>query len=186
MRGHPFSLSAAPGDTYALTARLVGDSTTRLASLRPGTRVLVEGPFGEMTGDRRTGRKLLMVGAGAGVAPLVSLLEAERYEPGDAALVVRDTADPDALLREPISSLIRERGVRHFPLTGPRAGGNSPWLPATHTAWNGPDLLRYIAPDPDEYDVYLCGPDSWMRALREDLRGAGFTADRIHSESFTP
>ncbi|WP_187664276.1 MULTISPECIES: ferric reductase-like transmembrane domain-containing protein [unclassified Microbacterium] len=186
MRGHPFSLSAAPGDTYALTARLVGDGTTRLASLRPGTRVLVEGPFGEMTGDRRTGRKLLMVGAGAGVAPLVSLLEAERYEPGDAALVVRDTADPDALLREPISSLIRERGVRHFPLTGPRAGGNSPWLPATHTAWNGPDLLRYIAPDPDEYDVYLCGPDSWMRALREDLRGAGFTADRIHSESFTP
>ena len=75
-RGHPFSLAAAPTiDALDISARLVGDGTERLRTLRPGTRVLVEGPYGRMTGDERTARKLLMIGAGAGVAPLVSILE---------------------------------------------------------------------------------------------------------------
>lgn len=186
MRGHPFSLSGDPRHGYRLTARLVGDGTHRLTALRPGTRVLLEGPFGDLTGERRVGRKLLMIGAGAGVAPLVSLLEAERYGAGDALLVVRDTVDAEALLQTPISTLVHERGVRHLPLTGRRADGDSPWLPASHAAWNGADLLHHIAPDPGGYDVYVCGPDAWMRVLRRDLVTAGFAADRIHSESFTP
>ena len=60
-RAHPFSLSAAPGSELTLTARVLGDGTRRLTALLPGTRVIVEGPYGEMTGERRTGTKLLMI-----------------------------------------------------------------------------------------------------------------------------
>jgi predicted ferric reductase len=184
-RGHPFSLSAAP-DPHGLSisVRLAGDGTRRLAGLRTGTRVLIEGPYGHLTGEHRGGTRLLMIGAGAGVAPLVSLLEAEPYAPGAATLLTRDTAADDALRTDAIASLVRDRGLRHIALPGPRARTASPWLPATHQAWTGPDLLRHLAPDPTTYDVYLCGPGPWMEALRRDLRSAGFAADRIHSESF--
>ena len=75
-RGHPFSLSGAPGPRgLSISARIAGDGTQRLTRLRPGTEVLIEGPYGHMTGTARRGTKLLMIGAGAGVAPLVSLLE---------------------------------------------------------------------------------------------------------------
>lgn len=41
-RGHPFSLARSPqSGEMQLAARIVGDGTARLASLQPGTRVLI-------------------------------------------------------------------------------------------------------------------------------------------------
>ncbi|MCY7418571.1 MAG: ferric reductase-like transmembrane domain-containing protein [Chloroflexi bacterium] len=49
-RHHPFSISAAPnGSSLRLTVKALGDDTSRLASLRPGTRVFAEGPYGAFT-----------------------------------------------------------------------------------------------------------------------------------------
>ena len=185
-RGHPFSLSSAPtGDDLTISARIVGDGTARLATLRPGTRVLVEGPFGHLTGDRRQGRKLLLIGAGAGVAPLVSLLESESYAPGDATLVTRDSTPEAALRRGAIAALVQHRGVRHVALDGHRAPSGAAWLPASHRAWKGPDVFRHLAPDLADYDVFVCGPGPWMDAVVRDLGAAGVERSRIHTESFS-
>jgi predicted ferric reductase len=186
MRGHPFSLASAPhGDDLIISARIVGDGTHRLTTLRRGTRVLFEGPYGHLTGDTRQGTKLLMMGAGAGVAPLVALLESEPYAPGAATLVTRDHDDADAMRLGAITRLTATRGVRHLTLNGPRAHQGSTWLPATHTAWKGKDLIRYLAPDLQSYDVFLCGPIPWMDSVRKDLLAAGVAPDRIQSEAFT-
>jgi len=185
-RGHPFSLAAAPdGRELVISARFVGDGTHRLAAMRPGTRVLIEGPYGTLTADERRGRELLMIGAGAGVAPLIALLEEARWAPGEATLLVRDHTAGDALRVDAIRRLERERGLRHAALPGPRAATASPWLPQSHAAWAGPDLVRYVAPRPDDTDVFLCGPRPWMDAVRADLRRAGISSDRIHLEAFT-
>ncbi len=185
-RGHPFSLAAAPtSDALVISARTVGDGTARLASLPRGTRVLVEGPYGRMTGAARRGTKLLMISAGAGVAPLVSLLEAEAYGIGEATLVTRDSAEHDALRTTAVQQLTTSRGVRHIPLHGHRTPGASSWLPATYGAWRGADLIRYIAPDLETYDVFVCGPAPWMASVVADVRAAGVRNDRIHTESFT-
>jgi len=185
-RGHPFSLAAAPtDDELVITVRRVGDGTDRLARLRPGTRVLVEGPYGEMTGDRRRGAKLLLLAAGAGVAPLLGILESERYAPGDALLVTREHGAGRVLGADRIARLVHERGLVHATLDGPRARRRSSWLPASHIAWRGPELIRFLAPDVEDCDVYVCGPAPWTASLRRDLLEAGAAADRIHSEAFS-
>lgn len=184
-RGHPFSLAADPGrGGLAISARVVGDGTHRLTRLRPGTRVLIEGPYGHMTGRVRTRRRLLMFGAGAGVAPLLSLLEAEPYGPGDATLVTRDHVDEDALGAAAVDALVRQRGLRHIRMNGPRRTGGSSWMPRGITDWPGVEVVRSLAGDVTDVDVYVCGPIPWMAALRQDLRSAGVPADRIHSEAF--
>lgn len=184
-RGHPFSLASAPsGGELVIAARIVGDGTRRLASLAPGTRVMVEGPYGHLTGELRRGRGLLMIGAGAGVAPLVALLEAEPYAAGEATLVTRDHDPHDRMRADAIARLAVARGVRHFALDGPRATGASSWLPLSYGGWRGADLLRHIAPGIAAHDVYLCGPVPWMKAVRADLRRAGVPDARIHSEAF--
>ncbi|WP_460570067.1 ferredoxin reductase family protein [Humibacter soli] len=186
MRGHPFSLAAAPsGDQLTISARILGDGTQRLTSLKRGTRVVFEGPFGRMTGRARTGRKLLMIGAGAGVAPLVSILEAEPYAPGDAILLARDSERSAGLRGSAITELVQRRGIRFARLDGPRSHGASPWLPQTHAAWGGDDLLHYLAPDLEDYDVFVCGPEAWMKSVTSDLREAGLPSSRIHTERFT-
>jgi predicted ferric reductase len=186
MRGHPFSLAAAPeGGELVISAKVLGDGTQRLRRLRPGTRVLFEGPYGRMTGRERTGRKLLMIAAGAGVAPLVSILESEAYDPGDALLVARDSDAADGLRASAISDLVRQRGVRYARLDGRRSRGRSSWLPQTHAEWAGHDLIRYLAPDLDDYDAFVCGPEPWMDSVTHDLKRAGMPAERIHTERFS-
>jgi ferredoxin-NADP reductase len=73
--------------------------------------------------------------------------------------------------------------VRHVTLNGPR-GDEPRWFPATYAAWDGAELIRRIAPNLDECDVYVCGPAAWMAAVRADLARAGVPAERIHSEAF--
>jgi hypothetical protein len=47
---HPFSLSAEPTDsTLRITVRNLGEGTARLMSLKPGTKVAIEGPYGMFT-----------------------------------------------------------------------------------------------------------------------------------------
>ncbi|WP_243063979.1 ferric reductase-like transmembrane domain-containing protein [Humibacter sp. RRB41] len=186
MRGHPFSLASAPaGNHFSISARIIGDGTSRLTTLRPGTRVVFEGPYGRMTGRERTGRKLLMIGAGAGVTPLVSLLESEGYAPGDATLIARDSDPSEGLRSAAIERLVKDRGLRFARLDGHRSHGHSSWLPQSHAEWTGDDLIRYLAPDLELYDAYVCGPVQWMDNLTHDLRAAGLPASRIHTERFT-
>lgn len=186
-RGHPFSLSAAPTqDGLQITARVVGDGTQRLLDLTPGTRVLIEGPYGHMTSARRTSPHLLMLAAGAGAAPLIALLEEASFAPGEAVLVTRDRSAEEQLLTGSIDRLVTERGLLHYGLNGARARSGTAWLPQQYGEWAGADMLRYLAPgNLAECDVYLCGPTTWMEAVRSDLLDAGARRDRIHVEFFT-
>lgn len=184
-RGTPLSLAADPRrGELVVAARMVGDGTRRLATLRPGTRVLIEGPYGEFTGEVRTRAGLLLLGAGAGVAPLVALLEAETYPPGAATLVTRDHTASESMRLAAIDRLVRERGVHHVALHGPRRADGSTWMPASFVDGRGAELLRRLVPAIHDHDVFLCGPEPWMAAVRRDLRAAGVPADRIHSEAF--
>ena len=49
-RAHPYSLSSAPdGRSLRITVAAAGDDSSHVAALRPGSRVLVEGPYGRLT-----------------------------------------------------------------------------------------------------------------------------------------
>ena len=73
---NPYSLSA-PADPRMMrfTVKDLGDHSTALARLTPGTRVFAEGPYGTFTGHRRTQRrKVLLIAAGVGITPLRALV----------------------------------------------------------------------------------------------------------------
>ncbi|GAA3276615.1 hypothetical protein GCM10020218_024900 [Dactylosporangium vinaceum] len=68
--GKPFSLSGPPrADSLRITVKTVGEGTARVAALRPGTRVLIEGPYGRMTNDTYSGGPITMFACGIGVTP---------------------------------------------------------------------------------------------------------------------
>jgi predicted ferric reductase len=75
-RANPYSLSAAPdGRSLRITVQAVGDGSSGSFGLKPGTRALVEGPYGRLSArtrtqpkvaDRRRGRHHTAAGAGRG------------------------------------------------------------------------------------------------------------------------
>src|SRR4051812_29557694 len=75
-QAHPYSLSAAPaGDLLRITVKDLGDHSSGLARLAPGTRVAIEGPYGTFTPDTAKRDRVLLVGAGVGTAPVLALLQ---------------------------------------------------------------------------------------------------------------
>ncbi|WP_055558285.1 ferric reductase-like transmembrane domain-containing protein [Streptomyces sp. NBRC 110028] len=171
---NPYSLSAAPHPAYLrITVKASGGHSAALARLRPGTRVLAEGPYGGFTARRRRARKSLLLGGGVGITPLRTLFETL---PGEVALIYRARRPEDLALRGEIDALAAARGAAvHYVVDEPVAYSS----PLT------PEALRGLVPDLAERDVYLCGPPAMTEVAVTALRGAGVPRRRIHHESFS-
>jgi len=169
----PYSLSAPPRrDRMRITVKALGDHSTAVALLRPGTRVWAEGPYGSLTGDRQSSPKSLLVAAGVGITPMRALFETL---PGEVTLLYRARTAEDLALGGELEALARWRGAKVlYALNGP--DGRRPNLSAP--------ALRSAVPDLAGHDVYICGPHGFARDLYEELRAAGVPDRRIHHESF--
>jgi ferredoxin-NADP reductase/DMSO/TMAO reductase YedYZ heme-binding membrane subunit len=184
-RAHPYSLSAAPdGRTLRITAARAGDGSARLSTLRPGTRVLVEGPYGRLHEGVRSRRKVLLMGSGIGITPLRALLEDLEQAPGDVTVVHRVHARADAVLADELAALAASRRARYLLVEGPRVPGRASWLPAQAHHLTDVEGLRELVPDVADHDVYLCGADGWMTAVRDAALEAGVPPGAVHLERF--
>jgi predicted ferric reductase len=153
---HPFSLSAAPdGRRLRITVKGLGDYTTSLRDVPPGTRVIAEGPFG---GFRPTGRGVALIAGGIGITPVRALLE---DLPGDVVVVYRVAREEDVILRDELDALAHVHYV---------VGG----------APLSPERLLELVPDLAERDVFVCGPP----AMTEAVRATGVPRRRVFVERF--
>lgn len=186
MRAHPYSLSAAPdGGTLRITVKDLGDGSHALAALRPGTRVLIEGPYGRLHPGVRTRPKVTLIAAGIGISPIRSLFEALPQGPGDVTLIYRARTQADLVLRAEIDTLARARGARVFHILGRRIPGRDTWLPEAAAHLTDAQALQQLVPDIADQDVYLCGASAWMDAAERAALDCGVPAARIHTERFS-
>ena len=172
-QSHPYSLSALPSDTLMrITVRDVGDPSNLLRSLRPGTPVLAEGPFGAFF-PAHPDRPALLVAGGVGITPLRSMMAALT---GPVILVYRASSWRDVALRAELDAIAAERGAVVHYVIGSRSelGGD----PLTAEAF------RRVAPGLDAMEAYVCGPPGMTAAAVEALRAAGLPRRRVHVESF--
>ncbi len=175
-QAHPFSLSAAPnGRWLRLTAKTLGDHSGGLAGLRPGTRVMLEGPYGSFTRHRRRRRKVLLIGAGVGITPLRALFELFSVPGGDVVLIYRGRNPNELALRGEIDQIAAVRKAKVFYLVGSRE---------EHPEYLTPAHLQLIVRDVRQRDVYVCGPPGFTEMVGSSLRHLGVPSRQIHTESF--
>ncbi len=169
---HPYSLSVVPrGDRLRFTVGALGDHSSAVTHLRPGTRVQVEGPFGRFTADRATNPAVLLVAGGAGVGPVRALAE-DLLARGHELVVVHRAHDESGLaLRDEFTPSPR---LRYVPVPGRRAQlGYDPLDPAH---------LRALVPDIASRDVFTCGPPAMTQAVVRSARALGVPRAAIHHE----
>ncbi|MEU6394667.1 ferredoxin reductase family protein [Streptomyces sp. NPDC046939] len=173
---HPYSLSAVPrGDLLRITVKALGDHSGAVATLRPGTRVWAEGPYGALTAARRRRGKVLLIAGGTGITPLRALFESLPAAPGALTLLYRARTAEELALRGELEAIAAGRGARLvYALNGPD-GARTPITS---------ERLRALLPDLARHDVYLCGPHGMAVAAYDALRTAKVPASRIHYESF--
>jgi len=174
-QSHPFSLSAAPRAGWLrLTVKAVGDHTSALAAVRPGTRVLFEGPFGLFTAERSHGGPVVLIGVGSGVAPIRALAD---VVPPESVVIYRVRSEVDLLFHHEWAALAEERNLDVRYVIGDRAA-NGPRALLTRAG------LRSLVPDIAVRDVYLCGPGTVINGLVGVLRQLRVPNKLIHLDPF--
>jgi predicted ferric reductase len=169
----PFSLSAMPRPPYMrVTVKTVGAHSRGMGHLHPGTRVVIEGPYGAFTRHARSTNRLLLVGAGVGVTPIRALLE--DLEGGvDVVVIIRASSASELVLDKEMKALVKTRRGQLHQLVGPR---DSYPLDARQ--------LKKLVPDINRRDVFVCGPESLSAAITASARDLGVAQERIHCEQF--
>lgn len=177
-KAHPFSLSAAPRpNLLRITVKALGDDTARMAHVRPGTRVLAEGPYGTFTVRRRRHRRVVLIAGGIGITPLRALLDELPRGTGDVTLLYRVVNEDDVAFRKELDAFAAQRGVEVRVLVGAEIGDD-------RTDQLGVPALRKLVPDLIQRDVYVCGPPAMVDAVRGRLRRLHIPDNQIHFERF--
>jgi predicted ferric reductase len=175
LMAHPFSLSAAPdGDSLRITVKALGDHTTRMSQLKPGTRVIAEGPFGVFTARARRREKIVLIAGGIGITPVRALLE---EMDGDIVVLYRVVSPSEIVFFDELQALVRERGGRLELVIGDHATDDGGRLLS-------PDHLRELVPDIQERDVFVCGPPAMTAVIEKHLRDARVPSRHVKVERF--
>ena len=180
---HPISLSAVPtGSTARITVRDLGAGSARISTVRPGTKVSIEGPYGLFSDSARTSPKLAIIAAGIGVTPIRALLEHAQFSPGDATVLLRASSQEETYLWDEIRELAEARGAACYVMVGHRSKTGPSWMPDID-ARRGV-TLQTVFPDLAQSDLYLCGPTAWLDSVEAEARATGIPAHQIHAERF--
>lgn len=176
-QSHPYSLSAMPRpDMMRITVKVLGDHSGSLAALRPGTRVIAEGPYGAFT-PALSGRRVLLIAGGVGITPIRAMFAAlpRRMNEG-ITLIYRASHPRDIVFRQELDAIAADRGAVVHYIIGSRARlGYDPLSAAA---------LRDLVPGLHRYEAYVCGPSGMTKAAIAGLRGNGIRRRRIHHETF--
>ena len=173
---HPFSLSAPPqGEFLRITVKALGEGSTLIHSVRPGTLVLAEGPSGAMTAHRRTRPSVLLIAGGVGITPMRALFETLPIGHGTLTLLYRASSPGDVVFRAELEDIARRRGAEIIWMIG-RSSSRGMEMTAAN--------LCRLVPDVADRDVYLCASPGLSQAVRTALHTTGLPRRHLHEEAF--
>jgi predicted ferric reductase len=178
-QAHPFSISAVPdGRRLRITVKNIGDFTSGVHTLKPGTPILVDGPFGKFT-ERPTNRKVLLIAGGIGITPIRPLAEEMAADGFDVRVLYRAHSEGHLVFRKEMDALSANLGVRVDYMVTQAGSGR-----AGRETWFSPANLARLVPDITGRVVYVCGPKGMMAVVRASLDALGVPSGQVRTEAF--
>lgn len=190
-----YSVSSAPSDSFfRISVKRDGLISSHLHDrIRVGDLIEARAPQGRFTVQADEFRPLVLLAAGVGVTPLLSMLREVIYE-GERIRRTRPTwfiqsarSLAELAFRDELYELatrakdkIRALRLLSQPEEHAREGEDFELAGRVDVA-----LLKALLPL-DDYDFYLCGPGAFTQALYDGLRELRIGDDRIHAETFGP
>lgn len=185
-----YTISSSPSRPLSISITVKAQpgsvgSRWMIEQLKPGMRLKAYGPAGHFSSLRHPARKYLFISAGSGITPMMSMTT-WAWDSGEMPDIVFVHA-----ARKP-SDIIFKRRIEQF-------ASRVPGLQLRFTVeevepfevWPGyrgrlsQIMLGLMAHDYLEREVFCCGPEPFMKSVREMLASLGFDMAHYHEESFT-
>jgi ferredoxin-NADP reductase len=186
-----YSIASAPeSPALELTVERLDDgevSPYLTDELRPGDQIELRGPVGGyFVWDSNAQGRVLLVGGGSGVVPLMAMARHRKAEGSrvPTRLLYSARTLADVIYRDELMELVAE--ADGFDLVYTLTREQPP-------DWNGytrrvdRDLLAEVAPAPAELALsFVCGPTPFVEAVASALVALGHEPARIKTERFGP
>lgn len=184
-----YTISSSPSRplSISITAKAQRESIgTRwmLDHLKPGMRLKAYGPSGIFSFHRHPAKKYLFISAGSGITPMMSMTTWawDSGEMPDIVFVHAARRPSDIIFRERLEQFANRVPGLQLRFTVEE--------PDPFRAWPGYQgrlsqiMLGLMAPDYLEREVFCCGPEPFMQAVRDMLVSLGYDMAHYHQESF--
>ena len=186
-----YSISSAPTEPWTFSITIKRDPKGKVSSwahdhLRPGTVLDMLGPVGAFhlaDYDRRA--RFLLLAAGAGITPLMSMIRTVHSLPGQADVVLLyHGAAPDSFaFSEELDFLANvDFRIKVIYCLGDRECGDE-W--EGRTGRLSTSLLDELVPDANGRQVFACGPEGYLNSATELLRSVGVDDTSVFMEFFS-
>lgn len=187
MQEHPFSIasSAERSDAIELSIKALGDFSSTVSAVRPGTVAWVDLPYGNFSVDELPAAAgFAFVAGGVGIAPIMSMLRtlADRGDRRPLLLFYGNRLWDRVAFREELAAL-----APRLTLTVVHVLQEPP------AQWQGETglitqevLTRHLPPQPVRADLHylVCGPSPMTLAVERSLAALQVPAAQVHSEIF--
>jgi ferredoxin-NADP reductase len=186
-----YSISSSPSRPHVLelTVKRVPDgrvSNWLCDHVAPGQRLTIKGPAGKFTCFDCPASKMLFIGAGSGITPLMSMSRwiVDTTMDVDVRFLVSFKTPADIIFRKELELISARHSCFHVAVTL-----TSDW-PGRTESWTGltgrfdKSMVHALVPDLDQRHVFLCGPEPFAAEVSSILQELGFDQAKLHSESF--
>jgi ferredoxin-NADP reductase len=151
--------------------------------LKVGELIEAGGPVGKFTFDGTEAANIVLISAGVGITPMVSITRylTECSWPGDIFFIYTCRTPADFIFADEVAALQKRNPKLRVAVTSTKAEG---------TDWKGPrgrltkELLTQTVPDLASRRIHICGPAAMMEATKALLIELGVAPDQVKSELF--
>ena len=172
---HPANIADAP---LGLVSNWLHDNIT------VGSQVKLKGPMGNFTCVDNQAQKLLLISAGSGITPMMSMSRWLCDTGADVDIVfIHSARSPrDFIFRHELESMTARYANFKLAVTTTRSEPGQAWV--GYSGRLNEVMLQAIAPDWRERTVYVCGPNPFMERVKTILETFLFPMENYYEESF--
>ena len=186
-RSYTLSSSPTRPDTFEVTVKRVAAgpfSNWICDQLQVGDDVRMSGPFGEFSCAPRPRPKLMLLSAGSGITPMLSMARwiADKQSEVDVVFLHVARRQSELIFARELKQLGKQHTGTRVRISLSQEAEGSSWRGARGRL--SAAMLKRAAPDLAEREVYLCGPEGFMASARMLLGDAGLPPAQLHEESF--
>jgi len=185
-----YSMSSSPSRPHVMeitVKRVSGGlvSNWLCDNVKLGDRLNIRGPSGKFTCFEYPSSKMLFIGAGSGITPVMSMSRwiADTAADVDVKLLACFRTPNEIIFRKELDLLsARHRSFQVGVTVTAGWQGTESWTGFTGRI--SPQMIQMLAPDFIDRHLFMCGPEPFMDSVREVMHGLGFNMSNFHVESF--
>lgn len=185
-----YSMSSSPSRPHLLEVtikRVPGGQVSNwfCDQVKLGDQFTVKGPSGKFSCFNFPSNKLLFIGAGSGITPLLSMSRwiTDTAADVDVKFLTSFKTPSEIIFRKELEMLSARNSSFQVAVTVTSGWqGTDFWTGFTGRI--GKDMLSVFVPDIFEREIYICGPEPFTNDIKKILHQIGYDMSHYHSESF--